>query len=224
MPEGSWKCEKCNNINYPFRTKCNRQNCGADKPAESNKSPSPTPDEDNQVCSVTFSLYLHLLLEIVNKNFCTHNKCDEYSISPFFFGSLARVTSYPLPSPPTPTLKKETLFSWIFFYCNFIFFYISSLHPLICNCLLFQWVLGHVWGLRRSRVVVQPCSMWVSESQSCRPHVAAVVELLYLPSNDLCQVVVLTAMVFEVSILFWCIMCQPALSGEDLQVGSGFCS
>jgi len=134
MPEGSWKCEKCNNINYPFRTKCNRQNCGADKPAESNKSPSPTPDEDN------------------------------------------------------------------------------------------QWVLGHVWGLRRSRVVVQPCSMWVSESQSCRPHVAAVVELLYLPSNDLCQVVVLTAMVFEVSILFWCIMCQPALSGEDLQVGSGFCS
>ncbi|KAE8687380.1 hypothetical protein F3Y22_tig00111022pilonHSYRG00630 [Hibiscus syriacus] len=21
MPEGSWKCEKCSNINYPFRTK-----------------------------------------------------------------------------------------------------------------------------------------------------------------------------------------------------------
>ncbi|KAM0965492.1 hypothetical protein ACFX2C_021392 [Malus domestica] len=48
MPEGSWKCEKCNNINYPFRTKCNRQNCGADKPAESKKSPSPAPNENNQ--------------------------------------------------------------------------------------------------------------------------------------------------------------------------------
>ncbi|ONI29975.1 hypothetical protein PRUPE_1G225000 [Prunus persica] len=48
MPEGSWKCEKCNNINYPFRTKCNRQNCGADKPAESKKSPSPAPDENDQ--------------------------------------------------------------------------------------------------------------------------------------------------------------------------------
>lgn len=49
MPDGSWKCEKCNNINYPFRTKCNRQNCGADKPVESKKSPSPTPEENDQV-------------------------------------------------------------------------------------------------------------------------------------------------------------------------------
>ncbi|XP_011003139.1 PREDICTED: ranBP2-type zinc finger protein At1g67325-like isoform X2 [Populus euphratica] len=49
MPEGSWKCEKCNNINYPFWTKCNRQNCGAEKPAESKKSPSLAPDEDDQV-------------------------------------------------------------------------------------------------------------------------------------------------------------------------------
>lgn len=48
MPEGSWKCEKCNNINYPFRTKCNRQNCGADKPAESEKSPSSSPDQNEQ--------------------------------------------------------------------------------------------------------------------------------------------------------------------------------
>ncbi|PNT46070.2 hypothetical protein POPTR_003G172500v4 [Populus trichocarpa] len=52
MPEGSWKCEKCNNINYPFRTKCNRQNCGAEKPSESTKSPSPEPDEVEQVCHV----------------------------------------------------------------------------------------------------------------------------------------------------------------------------
>ncbi|KNA09009.1 hypothetical protein SOVF_157590 [Spinacia oleracea] len=48
MPDGSWKCEKCGNINYPFRTKCNRQNCGADKPAEENKSPSPVADGNEQ--------------------------------------------------------------------------------------------------------------------------------------------------------------------------------
>ncbi|XP_057486352.1 ranBP2-type zinc finger protein At1g67325-like isoform X2 [Actinidia eriantha] len=47
MPEGTWKCEKCNNINYPFRTKCNRQNCGADKPSEV-ESPSEPADENDQ--------------------------------------------------------------------------------------------------------------------------------------------------------------------------------
>lgn len=52
MPDGSWKCEKCNNINYPFRMKCNRQNCGAEKPAESKKSPSSAPDDNDQVCYV----------------------------------------------------------------------------------------------------------------------------------------------------------------------------
>ena len=56
MPEGSWKCEKCNNINYPFRTKCNRQNCGADKPAESTNSASPTPEENDQVRCVAHLL------------------------------------------------------------------------------------------------------------------------------------------------------------------------
>ncbi|KAL1556774.1 hypothetical protein AAHA92_12354 [Salvia divinorum] len=49
MPEGSWKCEKCNNINYPFRTKCNRQNCGADKPSEKKESPSETADANDQI-------------------------------------------------------------------------------------------------------------------------------------------------------------------------------
>ncbi|GMP31101.1 hypothetical protein CsSME_00005456 [Camellia sinensis var. sinensis] len=50
MPDGSWKCEKCNNINYPFRTKCNRQSYGADKPFEGHKSPSKPAEENNQVC------------------------------------------------------------------------------------------------------------------------------------------------------------------------------
>ncbi|GMP26820.1 hypothetical protein CsSME_00003101 [Camellia sinensis var. sinensis] len=50
MLDGSWKCEKCNNINYPFRTKCNRQNCGVDKPSEGQKFPSEPADENDQVC------------------------------------------------------------------------------------------------------------------------------------------------------------------------------
>jgi hypothetical protein len=130
MPEGSWKCEKCNNINYPFRTKCNRQNCGADKPAESNKSPSPTPDEDNQVCGVTFSLYLHVLLEIVtkfNKNLCTHNKCDEYSILHFLWVPCKGCLLFPNPQKRNPFLVGNffffffktvvLLYSFIFLHC-----------------------------------------------------------------------------------------------------------
>lgn len=50
MPEGSWKCEKCNNINYPFRSKCNRQNCGADKPSDTVNSPLKAAGADDQVC------------------------------------------------------------------------------------------------------------------------------------------------------------------------------
>ncbi|CAL5419352.1 unnamed protein product [Camellia sinensis] len=46
MPDGSWKCEKCNNINYPFRTNSNRQSCGADKPSEGQKSPSESANEN----------------------------------------------------------------------------------------------------------------------------------------------------------------------------------
>ncbi|MED6123245.1 hypothetical protein PIB30_047336 [Stylosanthes scabra] len=34
VPAGSWKCEMCNNVNYPFRTKCNRYSCGAIKPSD----------------------------------------------------------------------------------------------------------------------------------------------------------------------------------------------
>jgi hypothetical protein len=119
MPEGSWKCEKCNNINYPFRTKCNRQNCGADKPAESTKSPSPTPDEDNQVCSVTFFLYLHLLLEIVtkfNKNFCTHNKCDKYSILHFLWVPCKGYLLSPPFSPSPQHQKRNPFLAVILFY------------------------------------------------------------------------------------------------------------
>lgn len=66
MREGDWKCEKCNNINYSFRTKCNKQNCGADKPSESNKnSPSePAVDENDQVCCCVLRLLCILFLAI----------------------------------------------------------------------------------------------------------------------------------------------------------------
>eukprot|EP00245_Coleochaete_scutata_P017101 TRINITY_DN8225_c0_g1_i1.p1 TRINITY_DN8225_c0_g1~~TRINITY_DN8225_c0_g1_i1.p1 ORF type:complete len:289 (-),score=40.98 TRINITY_DN8225_c0_g1_i1:1392-2258(-) len=30
-PDGSWTCKQCGNVNYPFRTKCNRRNCGAER-------------------------------------------------------------------------------------------------------------------------------------------------------------------------------------------------
>lgn len=38
-PEGSWTCSKCSNLNYPFRTVCNRKGCGNERPA-----PSSTPN------------------------------------------------------------------------------------------------------------------------------------------------------------------------------------
>jgi hypothetical protein len=53
-PDGSWTCESCGNVNYPFRTKCNRRNCGAEKPTEtkpSNGSNAPALASD-QVCGI----------------------------------------------------------------------------------------------------------------------------------------------------------------------------
>lgn len=63
MPDGSWKCEKCNNINYPFRTKCNRQNCGADKPLETKESQPEAADANDQVCCVVCLFCLTLFVE-----------------------------------------------------------------------------------------------------------------------------------------------------------------
>lgn len=33
-PPGSWVCPQCQNINWPKRTVCNKQGCGAARPAE----------------------------------------------------------------------------------------------------------------------------------------------------------------------------------------------
>jgi len=75
-PEGSWKCDNCGNINYPFRSKCNRQNCGADKPGDrSNGSPSRAPEENDQVCKMYLCGHNCLLikclpLKLVNVTTC----------------------------------------------------------------------------------------------------------------------------------------------------------
>lgn len=90
----------------------------------------------------------------------------------------------------TGTLSVCCLWYWCF-RCvyPFLFFHFSFLDSVLffpnscinlSLCVLFQWVLEHVWGLRRSRFIFQRCSIWVSESQSCRPHVAAVVKSVYL--------------------------------------------
>jgi hypothetical protein len=65
-PDGSWTCESCGNVNYPFRTKCNRRNCGADKPTEtkpSNGSNAPALASD-QVCGICDSKLLQVKVQI----------------------------------------------------------------------------------------------------------------------------------------------------------------
>ena len=67
MPEGSWKCEKCNNINYPFRTKCNRQNCGAERPAGVNDSTNvASEDDDEKVCCYLF-YFCHVIWQHIQE-------------------------------------------------------------------------------------------------------------------------------------------------------------
>ncbi|CAI7856202.1 unnamed protein product [Closterium sp. NIES-53] len=31
-PDGSWACSECGNVNYPFRSHCNRRHCGRPRP------------------------------------------------------------------------------------------------------------------------------------------------------------------------------------------------
>lgn len=68
-PDGSWTCEACGNVNYPFRAKCNRRNCGADKPSDT-KPPaalsSPPPASD-QVCNVCVCMPLQVKVSVSMK-------------------------------------------------------------------------------------------------------------------------------------------------------------
>lgn len=145
MPEGSWKCERCNNINFPFRTKCNRQNCGADKPSEPNESPSSVAEGTEQVCGVMCFLCA-ILLDSAVCIFCIYlYKCCKHD-------HLLIITT------TTMAGIEAAFFSQIIFspfVLPFFFGFCWVVYSLIHNCLLFQWVLGHVWLLGRSRVVVQ---------------------------------------------------------------------
>lgn len=84
MPEGSWKCENCNNINYRYRTKCNRQNCGVEKHVESNKSPSPVVDENDQVCYVIHPVCIYFYCLILFSSLITCVFTNSMSINKMF--------------------------------------------------------------------------------------------------------------------------------------------
>ncbi|GJP29643.1 hypothetical protein CLOM_g19278 [Closterium sp. NIES-68] len=38
-PEGSWACSECGNVNYPFRSHCNRRHCGHPRPTDATAAP-----------------------------------------------------------------------------------------------------------------------------------------------------------------------------------------
>lgn len=146
MPDGSWKCEKCNNINYPFRTKCNRQNCGADKPSESKESPSASQEDTDQVGCMIMMLFFIIYL---------HNA--KPSIKSFIHSSLIICKKICCILRQFLANKNSNL-SHVYL----LIVSIKLLHRLIGHCLLFQWVLG------RSRVVVQALlSVGCLKSESC---------------------------------------------------------
>lgn len=131
MPEGSWKCEKCNNINYPFRTKCNRQNCGAEKPAESKKSPSPAADENDQVC------YVILLI-------CIPACCLRLFFSSITFvhhTNLMGIIDMDVSATANPSSSLSLLaIPLIFFYCVYVAMY-------FINCQFFLPLCNHWFAI-----------------------------------------------------------------------------
>lgn len=147
MPDGSWKCEKCNNINYPFRTKCNRQNCGAEKPDQSKKSPSPAEDENDQVCCVIHLACISVCWLILLRLSITHVFTNSISINKMF---LIRKKSSPLLSLLSLPLVPSLLFCrYIYlFNCQLYFHYatidlhLSTVPVSTRTCLRFEKVQG----------------------------------------------------------------------------------
>lgn len=161
MPDGSWKCEKCNNINYPFRTKCNRQNCGADKPPETKDSPSEAADADNQVCCVRCSLcmtsWLKCFFSVDRFRSCNDTnsnihvpKLSIHAQGVILHLSCCRFCSYH--SFDLVLIVK-------------IAYRVSTLHGLCLSfidssCLLFQWVLGMFEKVQSCRPALLSVGVW----------------------------------------------------------------
>lgn len=173
MPDGSWKCEKCNNINYPFRTKCNRQNCGADKPSESKESPSASQEDTDQVCCM-----IMMLLLIILSAQCEALHQILHSSSLIICKKICCILRQFLAN------KNSNLSHFYLLIVS-----IKLLHRLIGHCLLFQWVLG------RSRVVVQALlSVGCLKSESCL--VLSIIigsGWVFLSSSDRVEFVILPA-------------------------------
>jgi hypothetical protein len=76
-PDGSWTCDACGNVNYPFRSKCNRRNCGADKPTEAKPAANTTspPPAISQVCRVFVYESLYVKVKVLDQ---TLMLCCEY--------------------------------------------------------------------------------------------------------------------------------------------------
>lgn len=141
MPEGSWKCEKCNNINYPFRTKCNRPNCGAEKPSESKESPLQPTDENDQVCCVIHLLHTTTCLALSGSLSAIYVLLIQLNIRNklvFFNYSLMGTTHFQLFSLMPFPFSFIYSVNFLALLCLFCFLLSVRLHLLIHICLLFQ--------------------------------------------------------------------------------------
>ena len=169
MPDGSWKCDQCNNINYPFRTKCNRQNCGAEKPSESQKSPSQEVEDNDQVCFVTCLVSLNFYFLNVILLACSPFECK---VKPIGSNLHMLGTQFCLSFNLLHVFKAKL---YILKGCGHLFInlHLSTVPVSTRTC------------LRRSRVVQQLISLGLKVGHvmvvvvGCL-HVAAVIVLLYL--------------------------------------------
>lgn len=217
MPDGSWKCEKCSNINYPFRVKCNRQNCGADKPSESTKSPSPSPDENDQVCHLMH--FLCMCICCLNQLLCRSFVCVRIT-------NLIDIEIYNL---------LESPFQWQ------LSFPIVCLHGYVFPVYVSNFCIASTSASVNLSLSTVPVStrtcLRVEKVQGCHPALLNMgVWKSVMSSSPCCSGCCYSAFSWSVSsctnfngtcglygsFFYRRIMCQPALSGKILQVGSGF--